>query len=72
MNEELMEHRLKAVESDMHDVKNTLEEMKLAIADMKSKGVDPKIYAAVFGLIGIVVSTFGSIITTVIMAMFTK
>lgn len=70
MNEELIEHRLKAVENDMHEVKITLEDMKLVIADMKSKGVDPKVYAAVFGLIGIVVSTCGSIFTTIIMAMF--
>lgn len=70
MNEELFNHRLKAVENDMHEVRNTLEEMKLAIADMKAKGVDPKIYAAVFGLIGIVVSTCGGIVTTIIMTMF--
>lgn len=71
MNEDLLDYRLQAVEKDMKDLRVSLDDIKQAVADMKSKGVDPKVYAAIFGCISVIVSTFGSVVTTIIMS-YTK
>ena len=61
MNEELVEHRIKSLEKDMADVKEVLQ-------DMKTRGIDPKIYVAIVGFLGVVFSTLGSVIGTVLTA----
>lgn len=61
MNNELLEYRIKTLEKDMAETKQ-------ALKVLETKGIDPKIYAAIFGLIGVIFSTLGSIIGTVLTA----
>lgn len=61
MHEELVEHRIIELEKNMAEVKRVLE-------DMKNKGVDPKIYVAIVGFLGVAFSTIGTIIGTVLTA----
>lgn len=65
MEENLLEYRMNVVEKDMAEVKKALQELK-------DKGVDPKIYVAIVGFLGVAFSTIGSVLGTVLTAYLTK
>lgn len=60
----LVKYRIDQLEGDMTEIKKAMQQLE------DKAGIDPRIWVAIISLIGIIVSTFGSVAGTIFTSYF--